>query len=205
MSLHAPARQQVLDACLRLADRGFLHGTGGNVSQRIDERLFAITPSGVDYYSMTASDVCILNLDTLAVEEGARTPSVESGLHALLLRVRRDAASGVHTHQPLASAVALLGVELPGVAAVSYAPSGTRLLARALRRRLRHNIDAYLLRNHGLVCCGRTMADAIAKAESVECAAADFLRAAIERDGSGELAREALSFLTEVPRKAWTE
>jgi len=207
MSRHMQARQQVVDACLRLADRGYLAGTGGNVSLRIDERLFAMTPSGVDYYSMTAGDVCILRLDTLAVEEGGRKPSVERGLHAALLRARPDAASGVHTHQPLASAVALLGVELPveqgqerlslgpRVAAVAYAPSGTWLLVRALRRRLRYEVNAYLLRNHGLLCCGPTMAAAIGNAELVERAAARFLRAAMERAGAGELARETLSAL----------
>ena len=197
MTMHAQARQEVVDCCLRLTDRGYLSGTGGNVSLRIDERRFAMTPSAIDYYSMKAADVCILNLDTLAVEDGDRKPSVESRLHAAVLRFRADAAAGIHTHQPFASAVALLGVDLrePRALAVRYAPSGTWLLVRALRKRLRREVDAYLLVNHGLICCGQTMAGAEAAAESVELAALRFLRAAIARASAGKLAQEILSEL----------
>jgi L-fuculose-phosphate aldolase len=148
-----------------------------------------------------------MDLESLAVESGGRKPSIESGLHAALLRFRSDAAAGIHTHQPLASAVALLGVDLPiaeeearsclgpRVMAVPYAPSGTWLLVRALRKRLRAEVNAYLLRNHGLICCGPTMAGALSNAERVERAAEGFLRTAIERAGTTQLAREALKEL----------
>jgi L-fuculose-phosphate aldolase len=168
-------RQEVLDACLRLADRGFLAGTGGNVSRRCSDGLLAITPSGVDYYSMSAADVCVVRLDTLAVVVGERRPSIECGLHAAMLRFRDDASAVIHTHQPMASALALMYRSLPGIERVPYAPSGTWLLVRALRRRLRRDVNAYTLRNHGFICCGATMAAAIGEAEAAEQAAADYL------------------------------
>lgn len=213
-SPHAPARQQVLDACLRLADRGFLAATGGNVSLRAGDGLFAVTPSGLDYYSMSAEDVCVLRIDTLAVVEGRRRPSVECGLHAAVLRLRPDAAAVVHTHQPLVSAVALLHRRIPVpdetarlalgevIDAVGYAPSGTGLLVRALRRRLRADVNAYTLRNHGLVCCGTTMARALEAVELAEQAAALYLRQAIERNGKGdELVSFALAALAMGPSR----
>ena len=76
------ARKLVLEACLRLADRGFLPGTGGNFSLRIDEKRFAITPSGVDYYSMTTEDVCVANLYSLALEDGRLPQAVTEGARA---------------------------------------------------------------------------------------------------------------------------
>jgi len=191
-ALHDQARRQVLDACLRLADRGFLAGIGGNVAMRIDAELFAVTPSAADYYTMRPEDICILRLDTLAVVAGDKAPSVESGMHSRVLRFRSDAGASVHTHQPVASAVALLNLPIPltdpqqraalgeRIEIVSYGPSGTRFLVRALGRRLRHDINAYLLRNHGLVCAGPTMEQAIANVEHVEHAAAAFLRDAID-------------------------
>jgi L-fuculose-phosphate aldolase len=208
MIQHLQARQQVLDACLRLAERGFLVATGGNVSLRIDTNLFAVTPSGVDYYLMSPQDICVLRLDTLEVMEGDLKPSIECGLHATLLRFRKDAAAVIHTHQPIASAVALLGVPLSVpdaedrhsmgavIEMVPYAPSGTWLLIRALKRRLKPGVDAYLLRNHGLICCGATMQEAVANTGIAERVAAQFLRNAIQQTGApAELAAYALEAL----------
>ena len=201
-------RRQVVDACLRLAGQGFLAGTGGNVSLRCDEGHFAITPSGVDYYSMSAEDICVVEVDTLEVVAGERRPSVESGLHAEMLRFRHDASAVIHTHQPLASAVALLNVPIPieddaarrllgdVIDVVSYAPSGTKLLVRALRKQLRYNVNAYTLRNHGLICCGSSMTSALETVEAAERAASRFLWNAIERRGAAsELAAFALASL----------
>ena len=206
MSGQEQIRGQVVDACRYLSSRGFLAGTGGNVSMRVDAKRFAITPSGRDYHGMTAEDVCIVNLESLAVEDGKLRPSIECGLHAAMLRGRPDAAAVIHTHQPLASAVALLGVELcvptelrgilgRRVPAVSYAPSGTKLLVRALRKQLCRDANAFLLRNHGMICCGPTMPAAISVAEQLEEKARCYLRAAIRSAGGGAVSREALEAL----------
>jgi len=219
MIQHLQARQQVLDACLSLAERGFLVATGGNVSLRFEANLFAVTPSGVDYYSMSPQDICILRLDTLEVVAGGLKPSIECGLHATLLRFRKDAAAVIHTHQPLASAVALLNLPMPLhmvdatdrrsigalIETVPYAPSGTWLLARALKRRLGRGTNAYLLRNHGLICCGATMQEALVNTDIVERVAAWFLRHAIEQTGAegarSELAVYALEALQHAQRR----
>lgn len=205
-------RTQVVEACVRLADLGFLAGTGGNVAVRAAEGLFAVTPSGLDYYAMTPADVCMLSLEGLARLSGDRKPSVESGLHARLFKARPDVHASIHTHQPLASAVALLGVPIPveagpdrealgpWIAAVGYGPSGTGFLVRALGRELRPDRNAYLLRNHGLVCAGRTLAEGVARTQCVERAAATFLRQAIAAgNGPGDLVLRALQTLEPRP------
>lgn len=203
MSAYRSFQQQVVDACVRLADRGFLAGTGGNLALRVSDHAFAVTPSACDYYTMQPQDVCILRLDTLAVLEGELKPSVESGLHARTFRGRPDCAASVHTHQPLASAVALLAVNLPVADAearaalgpeiplVSYGPSGTGLLSAAYAKRLRPGANAYLLRNHGLVCCGPTLQQAMRGVELVERTAAAYLAERI-RSSSGVLVPEPL-------------
>ncbi|MBV8500273.1 MAG: class II aldolase/adducin family protein [Paucibacter sp.] len=180
-------RQAIVDICVQLADTGYLAGTGGNVALRLDEQHFAVTPSAADYYTMTAAQIAVLRLDTLAQVDGELPPSVESALHATLLRARPDRPASVHTHQPVASAVALIGCALPlreaadraelgpEVAIVPYGPSGTGLLVRALRKRLRPEIHAYLLRNHGLVCNAASLADAARLLGRIERAAAGWL------------------------------
>ena len=190
--------REVIATCLELADKGYLAGTGGNVAYRIDEQHFAVTPSATDYYAMELGDICVLRLDDLARVAGARRPSVEQRLHAHLLRARPDCRASIHTHQPIASAYSLLGRPLeifrprqqailgPNAASVGYAPSGTRWLAWRLEKALRPGINAYLMRNHGVVCCGATLGETVGRIEALEHACADFFRQAIEhRVGPG--------------------
>jgi L-fuculose-phosphate aldolase len=194
-------RREVVSTCRLLADNGYLAGTGGNVACRIDDEHFAITPSATDYYAMGADDICVIRLDNFNQVAGDRKPSVELRLHANVLRVRQDCAASIHTHQPIASAYTLLARALeisdphhqsvlgPGAAFVPYAPSGTKWLASKLRKALRPEINAYLLRNHGVVCCGPTLTAAIARVEALEAACAHFFRNEINNRislGSGE-------------------
>lgn len=204
------ARREVVAACLELADRGYLAGTGGNVAYRIDDEHFAVTPTATDYYAMGPEDICVLRPNDLVRIAGDRVPSVEHRLHAHVLRVRRDCRASIHTHQPIASAYTLLGRALEihnplhriilgqRAALVGYAPSGTSWLAWKLKRALHPEINAYLMRNHGVVCCGPTLGETIARVEALELACASFFRKAIEnrpcREGEPPLA-EVLTLL----------
>lgn len=187
------ACREIVSTCLLLADKGYLAGTGGNVACRVDEEHFAITPSATDYYAMSADDVCVLRLGDLKQVAGDLPPSVEARLHANILRARRDCNASIHTHQPIASAYTLLGRALeiadagyqallgPRVPAVGYAPSGTKWLAGKVGRAIQPGINAYLMRNHGVVCCGPSLQDTVAKVEALEAACTAFFRDAIER------------------------
>ena len=207
MSFEGP-RRAVIDACRALADRGYLAGVGGNLALRIDQHCFAVTPSGADYYTMTPEDVPVLTLAGLELVAGRRRPSVESGLHARVFLSRPDVQASVHTHQPVASAVALLDTSIPlgevelqkqlgpRVELVSYAPSGTRFLVSALGRRLRPDLNAYLLKNHGLLCVAPTLEAAMERVGLVELAAARFLEDSLQAGGNpalNALAREGLA------------
>jgi L-fuculose-phosphate aldolase len=183
-------RQRIVELCVQLSERGHLAGTGGNIALRIDAGRFAVTPSATDYLTMTADDVCVLRLSDLARLEGNKPPSVESGLHARVLRALPEVMASIHTHQPVASACALLGRPLdvpfslqaslgPRVPVVGYAPSGTNWLAAKLARTLRANTNAYLMFNHGVLCCGRDVASAVRAVDDLESLARAQLRQAI--------------------------
>jgi L-fuculose-phosphate aldolase len=189
---------EVIATCLDLSDEGYLAGTGGNVAYRIGEDHFAVTPSATDYYAMVPEDICVLRLDDLARVAGDRRPSVEHRLHAHLLRARPDCRASIHTHQAIASAYSLLGRPLeichpcqqailgPRAAFVGYAPSGTRWLAWRLEKALRPGINAYLMGNHGVVCCGPTLGETVARVKALELACAAFFRHAVsQRAGRG--------------------
>ncbi|MET0549989.1 MAG: class II aldolase/adducin family protein [Xanthomonas sp.] len=186
-------RARVVALCVELSQRGYLAGTGGNVALRLDAERFAVTPSATDYLAMRAEDICVVRLADLRQLDGAAAPSVETGLHAQVLRRRPDVACSIHTHQPVASACALLGAALPvddpawraaigaRVPMVGYFPSGTGLLAWLLARQLRPSRNAYLMRNHGVLCCGRSLEQAVAAVDALEQVARTHLARRIER------------------------
>jgi len=201
MSRYAAQKKQVVEACLTLADRGYLAGIGGNLALRLDDGHFAVTPSAADYYAMRADDICVLRLNTLEKVEGDLKPSVESGLHAAMLRYHRQHGASVHTHQPLASAVALIDHDIPllpgdslgeKVALIPYAPSGTGLLVLALARRLRPDLSAYLLRNHGVICAASSLDAAIGAVSRIETSAGRLLNALTGRQPEPHPALAAL-------------
>ena len=160
------ASQKVVDTCRDLLARGYLKANEGNVSVRIPgtER-FAITASGRDYDKLTLEDVCVLDLDLHRLA-GTQKPSIESGLHAAAYRYRHDVNVVVHTHQPYASALAILRKPIPalfdeqvrnlgrGVPIVNYGPSGTALLRHNVEPKIKAGGNAFILANHGALVLG---------------------------------------------------
>ncbi|MBU6471186.1 MAG: class II aldolase/adducin family protein [Alphaproteobacteria bacterium] len=191
-------RQRIVDLCVALSRKGYFAGTGGNLAVRIDASQFAVTPSATDYFAMTADEVCVMRLADLKKMDGAGTPSVETGLHARVLRRRPDVWCSIHTHQPVASAAALLGKPItveapllrctlgPKVPLVGYMPSGTGLLAFLLGRALRDDANAYLLRNHGVLCCGTSIETALQTVDDLE----RLVRACLQQQIEARMRRE---------------
>jgi L-fuculose-phosphate aldolase len=210
------ARETIVETCINLADRGYLAGTGGNMALRAGEDHMLVTPSGVDYYTMGAGDICVIRLSDHQQVEGEMEASVESGMHVRVLAARPDCLASVHTHQPIASAYTLLaaalavkgnslrlmlGAEVPCVA---YAPSGTGMLARKVGKIFNATTHACLMRNHGVVCVGTSIDEAVSRVAALESACADFFRSnqvasPPERQQTGTLIRQTLQAVANQP------
>lgn len=188
-------RQQIVDACRVLVERGYLMATGGNVSVRLAGHGpgLVITPSNLDYERMMAADVCVLDWK-LAPLAGERAPSVESGMHAAVYEARPDVRAIVHTHQVYASALALIDAPIPAlfdeqvrflgrsVEIIPYAPSGTGLLKAGIARHVRNHHNAYIIQNHGALCFGEDLERAVNNVEILEkCCLAYLLSLCTER------------------------
>ncbi|EGH24186.1 aldolase [Pseudomonas amygdali pv. mori str. 301020] len=180
-------QQQIVDLSRHLSRRGFFAATGGNLALRIDALHIAVTPSATDYFSMRPEDICVLRLKDLQQLSGERSPSVESELHAKVLRSRPDVNCSIHTHQPLASACTLFGkaLDVPypplwkslgkRIQLVGYAPSGSGWLAGKLGRAIRPDHNVYLMRNHGVLCCGADIETTLTRREDLETFCRDHL------------------------------
>jgi L-ribulose-5-phosphate 4-epimerase len=168
MSEYQAVQQQVVDYSCKLTHEGFLKGTGGNVSIRVPgKNILAITPSNQDYLSLTANDICIYSFDKEQLH-GDLKPSIEMGFHIAVYQARPDVGCVIHTHQDFASAIAIINKPIPAlfdeqvrflgrsVDIVPYAPSGTGMLANQVKKAVRNNHNAYILKNHGALCLGST-------------------------------------------------
>jgi ribulose-5-phosphate 4-epimerase/fuculose-1-phosphate aldolase len=173
MSDYITEREQVVVTCRTLLERGYLKATEGNISVRIKgENAFAITRSNYDYNKMTADDICVLDFERKALF-GQWKPSIESGMHAEVYMARQDVHAIIHTHQPYASALALINIPIPAlfdeqvlflgksVDIIPYAPSGTKFLSGNVRKRVKSGNNAFILQNHGVLVLAATTERAI--------------------------------------------
>lgn len=188
MNSYEEIRRRVVQAAKKMADRGMVVGTAGNVSARIEGTgRFVITPSSLPYAEMEAEDAVISDLDGTIVE-GRRSPSSEILLHSRIYSARADVNAVFHTHSPHATALAALRMPIPPfldelvtyiggpVEVARYALSASRELAENACAALEDRA-AVLLANHGTVSVGADLNKAFHVAELVEEAARIYLLA----------------------------
>lgn len=174
----ARVREQILQAAARLAGEGLIERTWGNISARVSETQFLITPSGLAYEALHPEQLVLVNIAD-ASWEGEIKPSSEKGIHADAYRLRPEANFVIHTHQYFASVAGIEGRALTGfihpllgkrVPCAAYGLPGTVRLRRAVEAQEAAWPDcrAFLLRNHGALCLGRDLEDAFAAARALE-------------------------------------
>ncbi|WP_422785705.1 class II aldolase/adducin family protein [Pseudonocardia spirodelae] len=163
---------------------GLVVGTSGNLSLRTGE-LVALTPSGVDYETMTAEDVVLVD-DSGAVVAGTRAPTSELALHLAAHR-RPGTVAVVHTHSPAAVALSLLTDHVPpvhyqiamfggAVRVADYAPFGSDELVANTMAAL-GDASAVVLGHHGTLVLADTLGAAYDGARQLEWLCDVWLRA----------------------------
>ncbi len=171
-------RKEIIVACLRLEEMGYVIGTYGNVSARVKEGLI-ITPSRIDDQSLVAEDLVVVSLEG-KVLEGRRLPSSELEVHRQIYVSRPDVGAIAHTHSLFATALSCLQETIPVIVeeqsqvvggeirCTRYVPAGQhRNLGEEVARALGQSNGA-LIANHGTVSCGRTLEEAIFTCRIVE-------------------------------------
>jgi L-ribulose-5-phosphate 4-epimerase len=166
MRQYIEQNENIVQTCRSLLERGYLKATEGNISVRLPGGGgLAITPSNYDYEKMQVEDICILDFE-LQLLEGERKPSIESSMHAAVYQARPDVHSIIHTHQPYASALALINKPIPAlfdeqvrflgrsVEIIAYAPSGTGFLKNKVKTKVASGSNAFILQNHGVLVLG---------------------------------------------------
>jgi ribulose-5-phosphate 4-epimerase/fuculose-1-phosphate aldolase len=173
-------RAAIVERGRSLYERGYAHGSSGNLSARIADG-FLLTPTGSSLGRLDPARIA--KLDANGVHLTGDPPSKEAFLHLAMYAERPGANAIVHLHCTCAVAVSCLVHAdscnvLPPLTAyhvmrvgtlplVPYHRPGDRALAEAVRRVAAAH-RAVLLANHGPVVSGKSLDDAVDSAEELE-------------------------------------
>ena len=106
-------KERVFRSNLELVAKGLVIYTWGNASAFDRESgLVVIKPSGVDYETMKASDMVVVDLDGNVVE-GELRPSSDTPTHIEIYKARPEVGGIVHTHSTFAASWAQAGRAIP--------------------------------------------------------------------------------------------
>jgi L-fuculose-phosphate aldolase len=188
--MHHDARLDVLDHARRMWQAGLVVASAGNVSRRIGEdgRLIAITPASIPYETMTVEDIALVELASGRAVDSQRPPSSELPMHLGVYRARLDIQAIVHTHAPYVTTLSVLHKPLPPVIdemllyfggtieVTEYAFTGTEEVGANVVRALGDRTGV-ILANHGNVCIGRDLDEALHVAITMESTARVYVQA----------------------------
>lgn len=100
-------RKSIVDIALKMEKANLIFRTFGNISAKIDENTFLITPSGRNYSDMKPEDIVEVDMRSDSYT-GKFKPSSEYRIHKGIYLNRPGINFVIHTHQPYASAISVL-------------------------------------------------------------------------------------------------
>ena len=181
--MYEKEKKQVLDTALEIKKNGLVSLSGGNVSLRVGEGQYLVTPSGMIYEEMTPEDVCLID-DECRVIEGTRKPSSDSS--ALVYMFQHLPVNAIiHTHQPWATACGFLVDEIPDflvtimdacknpVKVAPFTPSSAIGMGELAVEYAGDSL-AVILKHHGVVTWGEDLEEALFAAVYLEESAKTF-------------------------------
>ena len=181
MSDETRLRDEICRIGRSLFDRGLTAGSSGNISARLPDGGWLMTPTNASLGTLDPARLSLFDAGGRFVSGDA--PTKEALLHFAMYDERATAGAVVHLHSTQSTAVSILrdvdpADVLPALTAyhvmrvgklplVPYFAPGDPDLAQAVRA-LAGRHHAVLLANHGPVVAGTTLADAQYATEELE-------------------------------------
>jgi L-fuculose-phosphate aldolase len=171
-------RQDLVRFGKMLHNHGFVAATDGNLSVRLDDTRFLVTPTCFSKGMMEPEDMVVVDVQGKKLS-GSYNPSSEIAMHLTIYRMRPDVGAVVHAHPCTATGFASAGIALDeplcsevvitlgAVPLAPYATTGTMELSDSLRPFIPFH-DAILMANHGVVTYGEDICRAYMRMEAVE-------------------------------------
>jgi L-fuculose-phosphate aldolase len=171
-------RAQVAQLMNRLYVYRLTTTSGGNISLRLSDDLFCITPSQIDKANLRGDLIAVVRMDGENLTPHLKL-SMESEMHRRALLTRPDVSAVVHAHPVHASAFTamkrpintkLLAESWYLLGQPVFAPyerMGTHGLAQVVAESLSH-ANVVLMENHGVITVGKSLIDAFDLIEVLE-------------------------------------
>lgn len=173
--------QELCEIAASFFARGYAFGSTGNLSVLLGDEVW-ITPTGRSFRNLVPGDLACVS--RTGEKRNANQPSKEYPFHLGCYReASARAAAIVHLHSTYSVALSCLAdlndtqpmplitpyylMRVAPLAIVPYFRPGSQELGDAVAAAARDH-DCLLLRNHGLIALGRTMAEAVDRAEELE-------------------------------------
>lgn len=175
--MYEKEKKQVLDTALEIKKCGLVSLSGGNVSLRVGEGQYLVTPSGMIYEEMVPDDVCLID-DDCHVIEGERKPSSDASALVYIFQ-HLPVNAIIHTHQPWATACGFLTDEIPDflvtimdacknpVKVAPFTPSSAIGMGE-LAVEYTDDSLAVILKHHGVITYGEDLEEALFAAVYLE-------------------------------------
>lgn len=204
------ARSLIVKIGQRLYDKGLISATDGNMSCKLSESRFLVTPSGVCKGLMSEDSLIVIDRDG-QVLDGKGKPSSEVKLHLLAYSLRKDVGAVLHAHPPIITAITLaklpfdsavlpeLWITLGHVPVAPYATPSTEDLPEAVRPFIPHH-NTIILERHGSLTMASDLEKAFFMLEKLEHGALIFALSVLISGGKipRPLATEELARLSEI-------
>ena len=172
-------KKEICEIGRRIYQDGFVAANDGNISVKVDDNTFFVTPTGVSKGYMTPDMICKVDKDLKLKEPNKWKPSSEAKMHLRVYQERPDVNSVVHAHPPIATSFAIAGIPLDklimpeaviflgGVPIAEYGTPSTMEIPDSLMPYIQ-DYDAILLANHGALSFGCDLNTAFFRMESTE-------------------------------------
>ncbi|MDD3226895.1 MAG: class II aldolase/adducin family protein [Tissierellia bacterium] len=201
------AKKDVIKAGKILVENGLIARTWGNVSARISDEQFVITPSGLAYETLIPEQIVIVNIADCSYN-GNIKPSSEKGIHADTYKLRPEVNFIIHTHQLMASVISIEGKninienneyrEILGevIPCTDYGMSSTKKLRKKVSEAVSNYPDskAFIMKNHGTICMGYNLKNTFDVATILEKIAEEKYKSTIKENESHPIADYGNSF-----------
>ena len=178
----------IIKAGHKLIETGLIVRTWGNISCRVDNDYFAVTPRGRSYLTLTPDEIVIVKIKDCSYD-GDIEPSSERGIHAEVYKSYPHINFLIHTHQEYASIISAADISEINlkdehfhpyfgeqIICADYALPGTKKLRKNVKDALsRSESKAVIMKNHGALCLGKDYNEAFSVAFELEKACLDYI------------------------------
>ncbi len=178
MATEMEYRRQMIAVCKRIYEKGYVASNDGNLSIKLGNDRFLVTPSGFSKGDLAESDLIICDAKGNKITGKHRVTS-EILMHLRAFSVRPDLKAAVHAHPVFATAFALSGISLAdcllpeviltfgSIPTSDYAQPASQEGADVIEKLIR-NYDVLLLDRHGSFTAGKDLWEAYYKLERLE-------------------------------------